>query len=128
MTFKGLLTALIKLITKMMTALIVSTALRSVMGDAGAAPRAIAAAGAIGTAIGGLAAGAIPGLANGGVVTSPTLALIGEGRESEAVLPLSKLDAMMQGGGGGYVETRIDGQDLILMIDRARRFNGRING
>lgn len=38
----------------------------------------------------------IPALASGGVVTSATLALIGEGRESEAVLPLSVLDDMLR--------------------------------
>jgi len=42
----------------------------------------------------------VPGLAQGGVVTGPTLAVVGEGRESEAVLPLSKLSSMMQSGGG----------------------------
>lgn len=33
----------------------------------------------------------IPYLAEGGIVTGPTLAMIGEGREDEAVIPLSKL-------------------------------------
>lgn len=33
----------------------------------------------------------VPALASGGVVTAPTLALVGEGNENEAVLPLSKL-------------------------------------
>lgn len=37
----------------------------------------------------------IPMLANGGVVTKPTTALIGEGAESEAVLPLSKLESLL---------------------------------
>ena len=37
----------------------------------------------------------VPALAEGGVVTSPTLAEIGEGREPEAVMPLSKLAAML---------------------------------
>lgn len=37
----------------------------------------------------------IPQLAEGGVATSPTLAEIGEGREPEAVMPLSKLAAML---------------------------------
>lgn len=45
----------------------------------------------------------VPQLAEGGVVTKPTLAMIGEGRESEAVIPLSKLDAMLNGGGGGAI-------------------------
>ena len=43
----------------------------------------------------------VPGLASGGIATKPTLAMIGEGRESEAVLPLSKLKGMLGGGGGG---------------------------
>lgn len=43
----------------------------------------------------------VPMLANGGIVTSPTLAMIGEGRESEAVIPLSKLDTMINGDGKG---------------------------
>ncbi len=37
----------------------------------------------------------IPKLAEGGIVSSPTLAMVGEGREPEAVIPLSKLDKMM---------------------------------
>lgn len=41
----------------------------------------------------------VPGLAEGGVVTQPTLAMVGEGGESEAVVPLSKLERMMGGGG-----------------------------
>ena len=37
----------------------------------------------------------VPALAEGGVATSPTLAEIGEGGEPEAVMPLSKLAAML---------------------------------
>ena len=43
----------------------------------------------------------IPQLAAGGVATQPTLAMIGEGRESEAVLPLSKLDGLLGARAGG---------------------------
>jgi hypothetical protein len=43
-------------------------------------------------------------LAEGGIVTSPTMALIGEGGEPEAVIPLSKLDKMTGGGGGVNIE------------------------
>jgi hypothetical protein len=39
----------------------------------------------------------IPRLAEGGIVTSPTLAMIGEAGEAEAVIPLSKLNGL---GGG----------------------------
>lgn len=37
----------------------------------------------------------IPYLAKGGIATGPTLAMIGEGREDEAVLPLSRLEQML---------------------------------
>lgn len=43
----------------------------------------------------------IPALAEGGIATAPTLAMIGEGAESEAVLPLSKLDGLLSSRGGG---------------------------
>ena len=36
--------------------------------------------------------GGVPKMATGGIVSSPTLAMIGEGGEREAVIPLSKLD------------------------------------
>ena len=39
----------------------------------------------------------IPQLAAGGIVTAPTILEAGEGGEPEAVLPLSKLSAMLQG-------------------------------
>lgn len=40
----------------------------------------------------------IPQLAKGGIATSSTIANIGEGKEAEAVLPLSRLDSMLSGG------------------------------
>lgn len=43
----------------------------------------------------------IPQLAAGGIATRATLAEIGEGSEPEAVLPLSKLEAMLGGRVGG---------------------------
>jgi hypothetical protein len=45
----------------------------------------------------------IPLLAKGGIITKPTLAMVGEGRESEAVIPLSKLNSMISGGANGLV-------------------------
>ncbi|KAF5061108.1 Phage-related minor tail protein [anaerobic digester metagenome] len=59
--------------------------------------------GAIGNAISG--GSKVPALASGGVVTAPTLSLIGEGGEPEAVIPLSKLEKILGGAsasvGGG---------------------------
>ncbi len=43
----------------------------------------------------------VPALASGGIVTKPTLAMIGEGNESEAVFPLSKLEEFLNNYGTG---------------------------
>lgn len=69
------------------------------------------------------------GLASGGIVTGPTLAMVGEGNESEAVMPLSKLGnlmnntfnagAMASNGGGGNGEFVLRGQDLVLAMNRS---------
>lgn len=69
------------------------------------------------------------GLASGGIVTGPTLAMVGEGNESEAVMPLSKLGnlmnntfnagAMASNGGGGNGEFVLRGQDLVLALNRS---------
>lgn len=45
----------------------------------------------------------IPQLAEGGIATRSTIANIGEGREPEAVLPLSKLSSMLGGASGGNI-------------------------
>jgi hypothetical protein len=77
-----------------------------------------------------LAGGEIPGLASGGIVTGPTLAMVGEGGESEAVMPLSKLDSMI-GAGGTNVnvnitgKTRTAGNDLVTSYDTTKRIQRR---
>lgn len=45
----------------------------------------------------------IPQLANGGIATKPALAMVGEGRESEAIMPLSQLSSMLGAGVGGGI-------------------------
>ena len=86
-----------------------------------------------GAAGGGLSFGGafkkILGLASGGVATGPTLAMIGEGSESEAVLPLSKLGNIMRGSfNAGSMNSTVGsqngqfvlrGNDLILAINRS---------
>jgi hypothetical protein len=70
------------------------------------------------------------GMADGGIVTGPTHALIGEGNESEAVLPLSKLKGMLNttfnagamsgaGGMGGNGSFVLRGNDLVLALQRS---------
>jgi hypothetical protein len=70
----------------------------------------------------------IPMLAEGGVVTAPTLAMIGEGGQSEAVIPLDRLGEF--GGGSQQVEVvgRISGADILLSNERAQRNRTRQRG
>lgn len=71
----------------------------------------------------------IPAMAEGGIVTGPTLALIGEGRGPEAVIPLDKLQGMMSGGGQNVnVTGRIQGSDILLSNERATRERSRYRG
>jgi hypothetical protein len=76
----------------------------------------------------------IPYLASGGVTTGPTMAMIGEGRENEAVLPLSKLDGMLrtasvQGAGGAPQRLVLDvtgsDEDMKRLIRRIVKTQGR---
>jgi flagellar motility protein MotE (MotC chaperone) len=62
----------------------------------------------------------VPALAEGGITTGPTLALIGDnpgGRE--AVIPLNKLD---QFGGGSNVTINVSGGDPQAVVDALRRY------
>lgn len=70
--------------------------------------------------------GLIPHLASGGIVDSPTLALLGEGGR-EAVIPLDKLDKLPTSGGHTTilnVEGRVeDPEQLVEMVERAARLD-----
>jgi hypothetical protein len=61
-------------------------------------------------------------LAEGGIVTSPTLAMIGEGREPEAVIPLSKLGSMGFGGGGGNITVNVNGGDPNSIVRALQQY------
>jgi hypothetical protein len=71
-------------------------------------------------------------LAEGGIVTSPTLAMIGEGNEPEAVIPLSKLGSMGFGGGGGgggnitINVTSADPNEVVRALQAYNRNVGRL--
>jgi uncharacterized protein YukE len=64
-----------------------------------------------------------PAFANGGIVSGPTMGLVGEypGAKSnpEVIAPLDKLKSMIGGGGGGTFVLR--GQDLLLATNRAQK-------
>jgi hypothetical protein len=59
----------------------------------------------------------IPAMANGGIVTGPTLALIGEAGP-EAVVPLDRYN----GGGGNNVTINVQGADPNAVVDALKRY------
>ena len=70
----------------------------------------------------------ILGLATGGIVTKPTLAMVGEGGENEAVMPLSKLSGFLdtsfnagaiKGGSANGGQFVLKGSDLVLALQRS---------
>jgi hypothetical protein len=74
--------------------------------------------------------GKILGFAEGGIVSQPTIAMVGEGGQSEAIMPLNKLGNMMNstfnagamsgtGGGGGNGQFVLKGNDLVLALQRS---------
>ncbi len=81
----------------------------------------------IATLVGGVLAAfaSIPKFAKGGIVTGPTIGLVGEAG-AEAIIPLNKLDGMM--GGRTKGEFVLRGQDLVLALERADDFRTRITG
>ena len=68
----------------------------------------------------------IPAMAEGGIVTGPTTALIGEAG-AEAVIPLDKMGGMM-GSQTVNVVGKISGNDIVLVSDRAIQNRTRIRG
>jgi hypothetical protein len=62
-------------------------------------------------------------MANGGIVSGPTLGLMGEypgaSHNPEVVAPLDKLKTLIGSGSGGQFVLR--GQDLLLSVNRAQK-------
>jgi len=88
-------------------------------------------AGGVGDAGGGLfgGLGKLFGFADGGIVSKPTFAMVGEGGESEAIMPLSKLDKALGGAFASGASQAKDtasqgsfvlrGNDLVLAMQRS---------
>jgi tape measure domain-containing protein len=99
-------------------------------------PFMVAIAPAIAAAAGGVAKSLImkigaPKLAEGGLAYGPTMATVGDNRNArvdpEVIAPLSKLKSMMGDMGmGGVLETRISGNDLIILLNRSQKGLSRI--
>lgn len=74
---------------------------------------------------------ATPKLAQGGLAYAPTMAMVGDNKNArvdpEVIAPLSKLKSMMGDMGvGGSLETRISGNDLIILLNRSQKGLSRI--
>jgi tape measure domain-containing protein len=99
-------------------------------------PFMVAIAPAIAAAAGGVARSLImkigaPKLAEGALAFGPTMATVGDNRNArvdpEVIAPLSKLKSMMGDMGvGGTLETRISGNDLIILLNRSQKGLSRI--
>ena len=157
LTFLNLVKGLGMIIAKLLIAMGIAAAFRAIMGDPTAGARGASAAASV---AGGLMASlaGIPMMAEGGVTNGPTLAMIGEGKEQEAVLPLSKLAGLMSGGFGinsrqssvstnssamsrvsssnqanssamlANIQLRLEGNDLVGSIQRTFKNNGSSGG
>jgi phage-related minor tail protein len=86
----------------------------------------------IATLVGGVmsAFAAIPAFADGGVVSGPTMGLMGEysgaRNNPEVIAPLDKLRGMIadvngDGSGGGTLSTRVKGSDLVFILERGQK-------
>ena len=74
----------------------------------------------------------IPQMAEGGLFTGSSLAMVGEGpgtslSNPEVVAPLDKLQSMM-GGGNVNVTGRLDGRDILISSERSNIDRNRIRG
>lgn len=138
--FQGFVKGLISTITQLISMMLASAISQSIAGATASGtatgPAAIFTTPAfIATAVGGVlsAFAAIPKFANGGIVSGPTLGLMGEyagaRNNPEVIAPLDKLRGMIGQSGqnvnvGG--EFRIQGQDLVVALQRAERNRKRI--
>lgn len=75
----------------------------------------------------------IPYLATGGIATGPTLAMIGEGTQREAIIPLDRLDSMMRGVAGAvhaapsredHLIVELRPRELFRLVDVTARERG----
>lgn len=79
------------------------------------------------------AGGGVPAFAQGGLVTGPTLAMVGDNRSGkEAIIPFERMGEFLQMAGAQQqnvvVTGRISGNDILLTNDRASRDRSRIRG
>ena len=115
--FSSFIESIKKAIKQLLIQLAVMTAIQFLIGGPGVAGNLAKAFAA--------AKSGILALASGGLVTGPTMALVGEGAGTtasnpEVVAPLDKLKGMINGGGSQQVEVygRISGNDIFISNQR----------
>lgn len=134
---KGMITVVLDLIAMMLAQSIANAIAGATASGASTGPAAIFTTPAfIATAVGGVMAAfaAIPKFADGGIVSGTTLGVMGEytgaKQNPEVIAPLNKLEGMIgakqpqQVNVGG--EFRIQGQDLVVALQRAERNRSRL--
>ncbi|MCS3937305.1 hypothetical protein GGP80_003315 [Salinibacter ruber] len=106
-TFQNVVQSILSQLTSLVTKLLVIKPLISALGIG--ATGGLAAPGVVGQ----VGAGIFP-FAEGGVVTGPTLGLIGEAGEDEAVMPLSRLNGMVEKAAamGANVSAAVSGRSI----------------
>jgi len=132
-----IINSLARMVVQMGIAVVVGTVLKSLFDPSAPAYTAsqFAIAGSIVAGAGLIAiatsnsGGEVQGFAHGGIVTKPTIGMIGEAGQSEAVIPLNRLPQMMGTiGNRTRGEFTLRGQDLILALERAGDFRTRVTG
>jgi uncharacterized protein YqgC (DUF456 family) len=134
---KNMAATFLKLINMLLSNAIANAIAGATQSAVGTGPAAIFTQPAfIATAVGGVlgAFAAIPKFAEGGIVSGPTMGLMGEyagvKNDPEIISPLSKLKSMLGdsiGGDMSQIEVigKISGQDLILINARAQKYRNR---
>jgi len=134
---QGILQTVIKLISMMLSQAIAQAISGATASGAATGPAAIVTTPAfIATAVGGVLAAfaAIPSFAEGGLVSGPTLAMVGEGagssrRNPEVIAPLDKLQGLIGGNQMGFTHTiKLRGEDIEIVLNRVRGNRGFIQG
>ena len=134
---KGLISTVTQLIAMMLSQSIAQSIAGATASGTATGPAAVFTTPAfIATAVSGVlgAFASIPKFADGGIVSGPTYALVGEyagaSNNPEVIAPLDKLKDLIQPAGGNLTvglngEFRLDGQDLVLAVDRVNSRNSR---
>lgn len=133
---KNIAKTFLKLIQMLLSNAIANAVAGATQSAVGTGPAAVFAQPAfIATAVGGVlsAFAAIPKFADGGIVSGPTMGLMGEyagaTNNPEVIAPLDKLKSMLGDAGGGAqtirVEGRVKGQDLLFSNARAQNYRDR---